>query len=154
MINLHLYSDGGAYNAGPKKGRGSWAFVIISGGEQIHGESQQIEGTTNNRTEYISFLEGVKKCIEIFSTEKGFHKITAYSDSNLLVSTWNTWLTGWIRKGIVTNKCNSDLLEEMIRLKGILLNKEIEVDLKWVRGHSGNKWNEVCDRMCTEALNR
>lgn len=152
MMQVHLYSDGGCFNHGPNKGRGAWAYILVDNQDNmVHSDSQLVETeTTNNRMEYISFMEGLKYCLDNMGKQT---YVTAYSDSQLLVNTWNTWLKGWIAKGIVQNKANPDLLTEMSTLKKTLNENQIFLTLKWVRGHSGNKWNEECDRMCTKAFN-
>lgn len=149
MNNLLLYSDGGCYQNGPFKGKGSWSFVLVSEDDiLLSKKSSVIENSTNNRTEIISFIEGVRESIDLGAT-----KIVAHSDSQYLVNIWNMWLSNWDRKNIVNQKCNSDLLTILTRLKHELSEKGISIELKWIKAHNGNKWNEYVDSLCTKNLN-
>ena len=52
-------------------------------------------------------------------------------------------MTGQYRR-----KKNTDILEEWDR---IVISKFLTVEFEWVKAHSGNRYNEICDEMCNEA---
>ncbi len=91
-MEVHLYSDGGCFNHGARKGDGAWAYILVQDDKVLHQASGFEVNTTNNRMEYLSYLKGLAKCVEL-----QHNNIIAYSDSELLVKTWNEWLAGWMQ---------------------------------------------------------
>lgn len=151
---------------GTHKGVGAWAFVVIdpktdtimsqmSGGEV---------GTTNNRMEYLAFINAMSTiCQErknvILDALDGkpaseiiVDEVVGFSDSNLLVQTYTTWLKKWKRSGDLNIKSNPDLLQKLLDVKNTCHQLGIVNSINWVRGHSGNKWNDYCDAMCTKEI--
>ncbi|MDR0486981.1 MAG: ribonuclease HI, partial [Treponema sp.] len=61
------------------------------------------------------------------------------------------WISTWKRNSWKTSDKkpvkNQDLWMELDSL-----NKELSLSWIWVRGHSGNEYNERCDRMTQEAI--
>ena len=57
-----MYTDGGSYNNGDRKGDGSWAYLIVNDGDpnEIIVTCEFIQNTTNNRTEMMAVIEGLK----------------------------------------------------------------------------------------------
>lgn len=79
-------------------------------------------------------------------------EVTIYSDSKYLVNALNQgWMEGWKRNGWAKKK-KSEVL------KNVDLWKEVDAAIqghtihwKWVKGHAGNKYNEICDELATTA---
>jgi ribonuclease HI len=84
------------------------------------------KSTTNNKMELQAVIEGLR-----FIKPKEECKI--YSDSLYVI---NCAMGKWKRKA------NQDLWEEYEKVS---LNKK--VDFEWVKGHSGNEYNEKVDKM-------
>ncbi|MEM9774092.1 MAG: ribonuclease HI [Chloroflexota bacterium] len=137
-MKVTIYSDGGA---DPNPGYGGWGAVLIYGkhSKQIKGNAKN---TTNNRMELsaaIGALKALKRPCEI----------EFYTDSQYLRRGITEWIGEWVaadfkKKGKAIP--NSDLWRK--------LNKLIEphtIDWHWVKGHSGNHYNEIVDRLATEA---
>lgn len=124
-----IYTDGGC--AINPSGPGAYGTVIISTDTgEITELSQGYSSTTNNRMEImavIAALEFVKK-----------GSVSLYSDSQYVLNT----ISGKFRQ-----KKNLDLWEKLNSLC-----ENFELDLHWVRGHNGNKYNERCDKMCTKTM--
>ena len=125
-----VYTDGGYHLP---KNEGAFAFVILQAGRIIHKEATVIRDETNNRGELKAIINAVAWC------PKGA-EIELFSDSQYAIKTLNG---EWARKK------NKDLFE---RWEKILKDKTPELTLNWVPGHSGNEYNEMCDRMCNEAV--
>lgn len=71
-------------------------------------------------------------------------EIIIYSDSQYIVNSVSKKLyLEWIR---TLDKKNLDLWFELADL----LEQHIVI-IKWVKGHNGNKWNELADKWCTFA---
>lgn len=117
---LEIYTDG-AYSS--SRNQGGWAFVVIEQGKEIYKNFGSAENTTNNRMEIMA-------CLEAIRWSKG-KEIKIYSDSMYVIGTMTK---NWKRKK------NIDLwiaMDEAV--------KEVNISWKHVKGHAGNKWNELCD---------
>ena len=139
---IELYCDGAClHNPG---GAGAYAFVIVENGRAYIQEKKGYRSTTNNRMELMSCIEGLKKCDQLLK-HKGT-KIFVLSDSKYVVKGAESWVWRWSRNGWRTKKgnvLNRDLWEELLGLLGKLQN----VRFKHVPGHSGYRWNELCDEL-------
>tara|TARA_B110000014_G_scaffold92742_1_gene63620 strand:- start:787 stop:1098 length:312 start_codon:yes stop_codon:yes gene_type:complete len=63
---------------------------------------------------------------------------------------WEKWLrTGWLnaKKEPVANRDLWEPLIEAVRLRG-------DVGFRWVKGHSGDRWNDEADRLAVQAAER
>jgi len=140
LPEVTIYTDGACIgNPGP----GGYGVVLISG-EQRHELSGGYKLTTNNRMEIIAAIKGLES-VQINSL------ITLYSDSQYLV---NAMMKGWAKKWQQQNWMrtknemakNPDLWQQMLKICS-----GHKVTFVWVRGHSGNKENERCDRLAVAA---
>lgn len=140
MKKVKIYTDG-ACTGNPGKG-GYGAVLIYNGAEkQI---SKGFKNTTNNRMELLA-------CIDALKMLKEPCDVSLYSDSKYLTDAINKgWLSGWIKNGWKKadkkKVLNVDLWTELTELL-----KKHTVTFIWVKGHNGNKYNEVCDRLAVDA---
>ncbi len=140
---VEIYTDGACSgNPGP----GGWGTVLL-----YRGHRRELSGaephTTNQRMELTAAIEGLKAL-------KHPCRVRLYSDSAYLVNAFNQkWLERWAKNGWLTVKKtpveNRDLWEQLYALTKVH-------DVRWikVRGHAGNKENEYCDKLATEAIAR
>lgn len=149
-MKVKIYTDGGCHNSGPYKGLGAWAYVIINeDGRVIREDAQKGEDhTTNNRMEYIAFIEAMKWCL----AEGYFSHIEVYSDSDLLVKSFTEWIYAWVNKNTISDKANPDLLRELASLREALDMTLINFKMSWIKAHAGHKWNEYVDKECTKII--
>jgi ribonuclease HI len=118
-----IYTDGSCM---PNPGKGGWAFIILPHDKCKHewhisgGENK----TTNNRMELTAVIEALQ-----FTPNKVKYKI--YSDSMYVIN---------CAKGIWARKKNTDLWKNYEKISS---GKNIE--WVWVRGHNGDKYNEIVD---------
>jgi ribonuclease HI len=102
--------------------------------------------TTNQRMEIVAAAQAVEHLpgpLEIVS------------DSTYVVKCFNDrWWEGWRRRGWKNSKkepvANRDLWEPFIEA---VLGRG-DVTFTWVKGHSGNEWNDLADRLAVEAADR
>jgi ribonuclease HI len=138
--NIKIYTDGSCSPKNP--GKGGYAAVIIALGEE-HIVSGGYAYTTNNRMEVIAAI----KALEHIGDHDG--RITIYSDSKYLVNAINKkWIYRWQRGNWRSGdgkRLNHDL---WLRLLDAIQEKK--VSFVWVRGHNGNKYNEICDKLAGE----
>lgn len=141
---IQVFTDGGAVgNPGP----GGFGVVIL----RPDGRREEICGgfrwTTNNRMEMMG-------CIEALEALDGKIPITLHSDSRYLVDAVNKgWARTWRRRGWKKANgapaLNADLWQRLL----ILLEAK-DIRLQWVKGHAGNIWNERCDQLVHEAIEK
>ncbi len=138
MKKIEIFTDGSSLG---NPGAGGWCAIlryknnekIISGGE---------ENTTNNRMELKAVIEALKALKEPCDIE-------LFADSQYVLKGINEWLENWVRKNFKNVK-NIDLWQEFL-----LLSKNHKININWVKGHSGHKENEICDKIAkNEALKR
>lgn len=128
-------------------------LLFNKNGEVIKKEvSGPLRGSTNNRAEITSALEGLRAL-------KVSCSVKLYSDSAYLVNSmregWaRKWKKqGWVRKnkslGVEEKTPNADLWE-------LLLEEAEKHQVSWmkVKGHAGVKWNEEADRLAGEEYRR
>lgn len=126
---IEIYADG-AYSS--SRDLGGWAFVVLGNEEKIHSSFYSVPNTTNNRMEIQAVLEACLWCREYKIKE-----FTLCLDSMYVIGTMTS---GWKR-----NK-NNDLWELMDEAV-----KDLKIHWKHVKGHKGNKYNELCDALAVEA---
>ena len=135
---VRVYTDGACSgNPGP----GGWAWVVPDGPFAAGYEAR----TTNQRMELTATLEAVGRFDEPF---------TVVSDSTYVVHCFRDgWWEKWIRKGWVNAKkepvANRDLWEPLVEA----VVERGDVSFEWVKGHSGDRWNDIADRLAVEAGN-
>ena len=137
-----IYTDGACSgNPGP----GGWGAIIIDEKKNQINLSGKEKSTTNNRMELMAPIMALKKI-------KRSSEIVIYTDSTYLKNGITIWIKNWEKNGWKSaNKKpvkNKDLW--------VALNKATEKRLifwKWVKAHAGNKYNELADKLATEAIN-
>ncbi|MCL2208873.1 MAG: ribonuclease HI [Treponema sp.] len=146
---LGIYTDGGCSgNPGP----GGWAYVILLetfAGVKIIAQDQGGEkDTTNNRMELTAVIESLRAIKKMNDLPRG---VCVYTDSQYVQKGISEWIFNWKRNSWKTASKkpvkNKDLWMELDLLSG-----EFSVSWKWVKGHDGNEYNEMCDKMTQEAI--
>lgn len=137
---IQVYSDGSATTADKA---GGWASVVIIDGSFHKELSGHLESATNNDAELISAIKGLDYALEHLSTLQGSFpiesEVTLISDSEIILN----WANGSYR---FKQENKMDLYNHLRRLV-----KKMNVKTEWVRGHSGNVWNERCDKLANNA---
>ncbi|GAM20845.1 hypothetical protein SAMD00019534_040200 [Acytostelium subglobosum LB1] len=135
-----LYTDG-ACRGNP--GRGGWASYIPDQDVELSGAK---EYTTNNQMELKAVIEGLKHL-----DKSGPTKATVYTDSTYVKNGITDWVGKWKDNGWKTADRkpvkNQELWQELDTL-----NSKHTVDYQWVKGHSGDKYNDKVDAMANKAI--
>jgi ribonuclease HI len=77
--------------------------------------------------------------------------IIIYTDSIYLKNGITTWIKNWEKNGWKSvNKKPVKNKDLWITLNN--LSKEHVIDWKWVKAHAGNKYNEIADKLATNAI--
>lgn len=121
---------------------GAWAAVVLQNDKVLHELRDYQFDVTVNRMELEGMIQGIEK------VPQG-SQITIFCDSQYAVNAVNQWIHGWARNDWITRTYepvrNRDLMEKLLHLKSLY-----RISAIWIRGHSGNKWNEHCDTLAQE----
>lgn len=137
---LHIYTDGGSAPTNP--GPGGWAVVIAprkSSGEEPTILSGAEPDTTNNIMELTAMRMAMRWMLQTGNTEA-----VIYSDSQYCINVMQSWAAAWEKRGWTKKGGdikNLDLIKDMLAL-----SRKLQITWQWVRGHSGNHWNERADQ--------
>jgi ribonuclease HI len=130
---VSVYSDG---SAEPRSGRaGGWAFVVVQDGLELSSGSGGAPAATNNEMELAAALGGMRCVLERGDYRGGLVELV--SDSQLVLE---------IAGGAVDAKRYGPLAEALRAACA-----QTHVRTRWVRGHSGERWNERADALATAA---
>ncbi len=137
MYTIHVYTDGACSgNPGP----GGAAAVIIAGdttGRFLAGYRM----TTNNRMEIMAAIIGLEEAAQRCPAPGT--RVVVHTDSQLV---YGTMALGW--KG----KANGDLWQRLRKAAEILRTTHgATVTFEKVKGHAGDTWNDLADRLAVEA---
>ena len=140
---IEIYTDG-ACSGNP--GNGGWGAILLYKGHEkkISGHAKD---TTNNRMEMSAVIEALK------AVKKSKAEIIVYTDSKYVQNGIMSWIHNWKKNGWKgANKKpvkNVDLWKDLD-----LESAKHEIEWKWVKGHAGNKYNEIADQLATDAIQR
>lgn len=116
----HICRNGGAY-----------AYILLHDGEIVRKEAFLFRRESNNRGELHAIIAAIENCPDGAAVE-------IRTDSQYAVNT----LTGeW------TQRRNTDLFA---RWHALVQGKKLKVKVVWIRSHSGDIYNEMCDDLCCE----
>jgi ribonuclease HI len=131
---ISIYADGSS--TGRSGGPGGYGWVIVQDETTIlawcYGGSPS---TTNNLMEMEGAAEGLEAALDL-----GLHKVPGLIE---LVS--DSQYTLGMASGTYSASKN---LEQVDRLR--TLAQKVGCRFRWVRGHNGNQFNEVCDQLAKQ----
>jgi len=136
LETIEVYTDGACRgNPGP----GGWAWAV-DGGQSGSGHDA---ATTNQRMEVRAALEAVRSLPG---------HLVVVSDSTYVVNCFrDRWWAGWRARGWLSSAkkpvANRDLWEPLVDL----VEARGDVAFRWVKGHSGDRMNDLVDRLAVEA---
>jgi len=135
-----IYADGACWQE-VGGGVGGWGALIKENGieRQIYGGDSC---TTNNKMEMTACI----KALEALSERSS---VNLFTDSKYLINGITMWIRGWKKSGWITKNGepvkNRELWEALDDLC-----KRHRVRWEWVRGHSGNRGNEIADALAVK----
>lgn len=133
MSNITAYTDG-AYSS--SRDQGGIGLVILNGDKIVQQFSRMYKHTTNNQMELgaiIIVLRAIKGPID---------SLTIYTDSMYCIGCATL---GWKRKK------NQKMWEEFDRQYNRVKTLCPNIKFEHVKGHVGNKFNELCDKLAVKA---
>ncbi|HEY8026037.1 MAG TPA: ribonuclease H [Burkholderiaceae bacterium] len=136
------YTDGGAAPSNP--GPAAWGAVIISPEKVVQNHKGFIGHGTNQIAELTAAIEGL-------SLIPAGAKVELVSDSQYVLKGLTEWRKGWEKNGMRNSKkelvANLDLWKRLYEVADARI-----VVTRWIKGHSGDKYNEQADVLVGEAL--
>lgn len=130
------YTDGACLgNPGP----GGWAWAVPDGAYASGFDAR----TTNQRMEVTAVLEALRALPG---------PLLIVSDSTYVVNCFrDKWWEGWLRRGWLNSArkpvANRDLWEPLVDL----YRSRGDVTFRWVKGHSGDRMNDLVDELAVLA---
>nr|MCR4789706.1 ribonuclease HI [Treponemataceae bacterium] len=133
-------------------GPGGWGCVILAGEKDNPSKEIQMSGgeksTTNNRMELMAAIQSLTRVSQ--DSEFSNAEITLITDSQYVKNGITQWIHNWKKNGWKTAGKqpvkNQDLWVKLDDLTG-----KLNIQWDWVKGHAGNKYNEICDSLATTA---
>ena len=136
-----IYTDGACSgNPGP----GGWGAVIFDENKKQSNISGKEPITTNNRMELLAPIMAIKRI-------KEKSEITVYTDSTYLKNGITDWIKKWEKNGWKSSS-NQPIKNKDLWLELNKLSSEHKVSWNWVEGHSNNEFNNLADKLATEAI--
>lgn len=151
---VRMFTDGACSN---NPGPGGYAALITTnlGTKTISGFEAE---TTNNRMELMAVIKGIEEVMNvIFLEEQKIEKLEIISDSAYVVNAINqNWLQSWKTNGFKTkdNKPikNIEIWQKLDEQLETLKFIEVEVVFTKIKGHNGNYFNEMVDKIAREQI--
>ncbi|WP_024792212.1 ribonuclease HI [Candidatus Ruthturnera calyptogenae] len=136
MNKIIIYTDGGCRG---NPGIGGWGVWLKYGDydKKLQGVQQD---TTNNQMELTATI----KALEVIKSND--IAIDLFTDSKYVITGISEWIKNWKAKGWKTaNKKPVKNIDLWQRLD--VLNNQHNVTWHWVKGHSGDKGNDMADAL-------
>ena len=136
---IKIYTDGSCLG---NPGNGGWA-AIINDQDKITKISGNKKNTTNNQMELMAAIEALKK----IPTEQ---EVQLYTDSKYVKMGITEWIKKWSQNNWKTSSKqkvkNLELWKELN-----IISKKHKIKWFWVKGHSGDTFNEEVDALAKKA---
>ena len=139
-----IYTDGSCLRN--PEGPGGWSYVVVGpdGTQVSHGAGGE-PVSTNNRMELMAAIEALRALAALPHGSEA----TIVSDSKYVIEGITDWIKGWKKRAWRTADKKPVKNEDLWRILDDLNSRSL-CSWKWVRGHNGNHWNEICDTLAVE----
>jgi ribonuclease HI len=141
MNKIIIYTDGGCRG---NPGIGGWGVWLRYGKREkkLNGSEKD---TTNNRMELMAAIKALE------AIKSANIAIDLYTDSKYVMNGITQWIVGWKQKNWKTAAKkpvkNADLWQQLDKL-----NQKYQINWCWVKGHSGDKGNDMADLLANQAM--
>jgi ribonuclease HI len=140
MSSVTLYTDGGCRG---NPGLGGWGAVLLYGEHRKELKGSQPD-TTNNRMELLAAIEGLKALNRDVS-------VNLYTDSKYVKQGITQWIINWKKNGWKTAAKKPVKNQDLWQALDDQMQKH-DVRWHWVKGHAGDKYNELADHLANQAM--
>jgi ribonuclease HI len=135
-----IYTDGACRgNPGP----GGWGAIL-----SYKGKDKELYGgeadTTNNRMELMAAIQALESLTRPC-------QVLIHTDSNYVLKGITEWLPNWKKRGWKTAS-NQAVKNDDLWKRLDAATSQHEISWKWVKGHSGDKGNELADALANKGI--
>lgn len=132
--NIKVYTDGSCRNE-----KGGYGVVVVNGDTHTcYSGKVPIKPCTNQKAELYAILIAMRNVDE--------DEFTIITDSKYAIGCCNEWLENWKKKSEWKKTIeNSDLIDAIDISRG-----ERKIKFEHVYGHTGNVYNEMCDKLAKQ----
>jgi ribonuclease HI len=143
LDKITVYTDGGCTgNPGP----GAWAAVLLYNDKEVRLSGGD-PSTTNNKMELSAVIKALTHINE--NSDLRDSPVEIFTDSQYVKNGLTQWIFNWIKNGWKTAaKKPVKNKEYWIALKSEA--DKLQLKWNWVKGHSGDFYNELCDSLVEE----
>jgi ribonuclease HI len=136
-----IYTDGAARG---NPGKAGWGAVCMIG-DKIFELGGRSDHATNNQMELTAAIEGLKYVKKHLS-----HGVDMeiFADSKYVILGATEWIFNW-QKNNWRNAAKKPVLNRELWEELFELTEEFKPKWSYVKGHSGDKWNDRVDEIAT-----
>lgn len=132
---ITIYTDGACLG---NPGAGGWCALILMNKKEkiLSGGSKD---TTNNRMEMFAVIEALR----VITNET---TINLFTDSKYIINGISLWIKNWKINNWRTSN-NKPVKNYELWKKIDFYNDNLKINWHWVKGHSGNEYNDKVDKI-------
>ncbi|MBR5042277.1 MAG: reverse transcriptase-like protein [Bacteroidales bacterium] len=134
MLDYIIYTDGG-YSSSNNVGSAAYVILESDGQTLFKQDSFVLRNETSQRAELKAILAAVEALPE-----------------RCCARVCTDYLAATLTLGKAPRRKNQPDMDLLMQYRQLVRRKKLLIELKWVRSHKGQMWNEHCDNLCTEAL--
>ena len=139
-MKREIFTDG-ACSGNP--GIGGWGVVIV-----INNKTIQLNGGMNDTTNNQMELKAVIEALKYFDKPTS---LTLYTDSKYVKDGIKSWILNWKKNGWKT------AAKKPVKNKELWIKLDLQIarhiiNWQWVKGHAGNKYNELADYLARKFI--
>jgi len=140
-IPIRIYTDG-SHSSRTQNGR--WAYCVVLNNRETLHNSGGVADTTNNRMELLAILKALLEIVAPMYPDEPVYIVTDSSNS-----------VNIIQKVLEKKRTNTEFFgyanRDLVHQIALTLLRFPKVQLHWVKGHTGNRWNERADVLAGDA---
>jgi len=151
-----VYVDGACAHACASRGRGGYGYVIVDG-KVVHTNSGAVTRKTSNQMELVAViasLKGLSRIAEDGGVATSYVAVSIISDSKYVVDNWQNRLVHWLANGWKTKKSRDVANAQYWKLFLELAKEFAFITISWTKGHAGNKFQNLADKLAREACGK
>lgn len=150
MEKLIIYTDGSCRGNGKAENTGGYGFIILNNEEEVLVKvGKQEFNTTNNRMEMMAIIHGISAALCCLKSSD--FSLEIYTDSAYVHNCKSQkWYKSWESNDWKNSKKEPVKNQDLWKLL-IFFFEDSRFSFNKVKGHAGNKYNEIVDKLAVAA---